>query len=323
MSSIFRDEEDPFKGDENDEIFGAKQQQPQQQQQDKRQPQQHHFHRYGSNGGSGSDIGRGGSSQSSNDDHSDVVSDTGSLLSSSSSSVFAAAAAGGSSAPAGEVAVNADLFRSDEGHSQITPVKLPRAWRFWAEQPPEQFRPGAHHHHRPAGQHGSTDMSKMFTENMRSRVKVLFHFSTVQGFWKCYNSKIKEFHDLHPKHFFHLMRMVDDKHIEPIYEDPENKNGGEWIFRVPSTKADAVWRDLLLAVIGEQFADVLTEGDDICGVSISKRQVDYVYQVWTKGDRNDKLFDRVKQVLCESEKPACAVADIVTPFFRSHKPQTK
>lgn len=40
-----------------------------------------------------------------------------------------------------------------------------------------------------------------------------------------------------------------------------------------------VWQELLLAAIGEQLTEAVSEGDNICGVTITLREKDDLLQV--------------------------------------------
>jgi len=76
--------------------------------------------------------------------------------------------------------------------------------------------------------------------------------------------------------------------IRPVWEDEENKQGGKWIIRLKKGVIDRYWDDMLLAVVGDQFAEA---GEEVCGMVVSVRSGEDVFSVWTKNDggRNIKI----------------------------------
>ena len=73
-----------------------------------------------------------------------------------------------------------------------------------------------------------------------------------------------------------------------MWEDEENKRGGKWIVRLKKGVADRYWEDLLLAIVGDQFAEA---GEEVCGAVLSVRSGEDVLSVWTRidGGRNIKI----------------------------------
>ncbi|XP_059140846.1 eukaryotic translation initiation factor 4E type 3-like [Physella acuta] len=68
----------------------------------------------------------------------------------------------------------------------------------------------------------------------------------------------------------------------PVWEDEENSEGGSWTFKCKKQDTEDVWKQLLLAAIGEQLSDGVIEDDDIIGVSVSIRDRDDLVLIWNR-----------------------------------------
>ncbi|KAL8870399.1 MAG: hypothetical protein Q9174_003552, partial [Haloplaca sp. 1 TL-2023] len=111
----------------------------------------------------------------------------------------------------------------------------------------------------------------------------LAQFSSVESFWTVY-SYLKRPSTLPSVSDYHLFK----KGIRPVWEDEENRRGGKWIVRLKKGVSDRYWEDLLLAIIGDQFAEA---GEEVCGAVLSVRSGEDVLSVWTRidGGRNIKI----------------------------------
>lgn len=111
----------------------------------------------------------------------------------------------------------------------------------------------------------------------------LAHFSTVEAFWGIY-SHLKRPSTLPSVSDYHIFK----KGIRPVWEDEENRKGGKWIIRLKKGVSDRYWEDLLLAMVGDQFAEA---GEEVCGAVLSVRSGEDVLSIWTRidGGRNIKI----------------------------------
>lgn len=111
----------------------------------------------------------------------------------------------------------------------------------------------------------------------------LASISSVESFWSVY-SHLKRPSLLPTVSDYHIFK----KGIRPVWEDEANKRGGKWIVRFKKGVSDRYWEDLLLAMVGDQFAEA---GDEVCGAVLSVRGGEDVLSVWTRidGGRNIKI----------------------------------
>ncbi|KAI9758420.1 MAG: hypothetical protein M4579_003049 [Chaenotheca gracillima] len=119
----------------------------------------------------------------------------------------------------------------------------------------------------------------------------LASFSSVESFWAVY-SHMKRPSSLPSVSDYHLFK----KGVRPVWEDKENRKGGKWIIKLKKGVADRYWEDLLLGIVGDQFAEA---SDEVCGAVLSVRGGEDVLSVWTRidGGRNIKIRETVKRLL--------------------------
>lgn len=170
------------------------------------------------------------------------------------------------------------------------PVQLENTWSFW--------------HDKYIGPAQSV-------EEYEASLHKLCTFTTIQDFWKNFNN-LPAVDKLKVKSSFHLMKAG----IRPIWEDPENANGGFWAMRVRREDTEHTWKELVLAAIGEQFGPVLSNEDDICGVTVSLRQYDNIIEVW-----NANASANVNAVLARI-KSIVPNVEFRNPFYKAHREHT-
>lgn len=97
------------------------------------------------------------------------------------------------------------------------------------------------------------------------------------------------------------------------------ENGGCFKLKVNKRDTDLVWKELLLAAIGEQFNQNVTKDDSIIGISVSIRDRDDQFQVWNfkqEEAEQSTVTEKILQELCPKIK-------FNAHFYKAHKQHHK
>lgn len=98
--------------------------------------------------------------------------------------------------------------------------------------------------------------------------KKIYEFNTIEDFWRLYNNLPSIANTM-----FFLMK----KGHPPIWEVPQNINGGAWLYRFPKKMADCYWTKFSMYLIGETF---MNDTQDIIGISISPKIFNVTIRIW-------------------------------------------
>ena len=75
------------------------------------------------------------------------------------------------------------------------------------------------------------------------------------------------------------MIFIMKNDIKPMWEDPENKQGGGFSFKVHNKNIEYVWKKLFFMLIGNTLSK---EHESINGISISPKKSFCIVKVWMK-----------------------------------------
>lgn len=147
------------------------------------------------------------------------------------------------------------------------------------------------------------DTLNFFIENFVQRGKafvkpqLISSVDNVGDFFKHYNTIFaSNYHNLIMNKTIHIMK----DNIEPIWECEQNKCGGIITFVVYLKNVTVVeslldfYLDLLLLFIGNTFHEkLIPKGDDINGISFSKRKYKVLIKIWHKNSENEPQLENI------------------------------
>lgn len=108
------------------------------------------------------------------------------------------------------------------------------------------------------------------------------------------------------------MLFIMKKGIKPMWEDPRNRNGGCFSYKVPNKNVYKVWKDLTYVVIGESISKNVNFVSCVTGITISPKKNFCIIKIWMTN--------------CSNQNPAIVTSDvkgIVSHgcLFKKHTPE--
>jgi len=100
--------------------------------------------------------------------------------------------------------------------------------------------------------------------------------------------------------------------VKPIWEDPNNRNGGSFSYKVSNKNVCKVWKDLTYVVVGGTISKQNSFVNCVTGITISPKKSFCIIKIW--------MAD------CNNQNPGIVTADIkgLTPqgcLFKKHTPE--
>ncbi|KAI4126850.1 MAG: hypothetical protein LQ338_003523 [Usnochroma carphineum] len=140
---------------------------------------------------------------------------------------------------------------------------------------------------------------------------LLENIITIKTFWECVNQfPLQQLKMKDSVHFF-------KRGVRPVWEDPRNVEGGAWTFRVSKAVSAEFWVEVLLLAVGEQFSDVLGNGDDLCGISLSRRFSSDLIQIWNRRASDEASINGIRDVVLAQLSPNLKPKD-ASFYYKKH-----
>jgi hypothetical protein len=76
------------------------------------------------------------------------------------------------------------------------------------------------------------------------------------------------------------MLFIMKEGISPVWEDPKNRDGGCFSYKVSNKNVYEVWKDLTYILVGESFSNNNTFVNNITGITISPKKNFCIIKIW-------------------------------------------
>jgi hypothetical protein len=86
-------------------------------------------------------------------------------------------------------------------------------------------------------------------------------------------------------HLYNGMLFLMKDNIYPVWEDPENREGGSLSFKIPCQNVKEEWDNVLLYCITEALT---MNNDNINGISISPKKEFNILKIWLRQCKEEK-----------------------------------
>eukprot|EP00755_Sulcionema_specki_P028316 Sspe_Gene.89622::Locus_61354_Transcript_2_2_Confidence_0.667_Length_1503::g.89622::m.89622/K03259/EIF4E; translation initiation factor 4E len=142
-------------------------------------------------------------------------------------------------------------------------------WTLWFRNDAKAFKDGT---------------ATLDSDNWNANLKLIYKMSDVETFWGVFNN-VNAPTSLEKGSSYFLFR----NDTKPVWEDPANKNGGEWKVWLSNTvrrDVDTLWIIMALQCIGEQFK----YSEEICGVAVETRQKNDRVSLWMRTTERAKAL---------------------------------
>lgn len=100
--------------------------------------------------------------------------------------------------------------------------------------------------------------------------------------------------------------------INPMWEDPKNRNGGCFSYKVSNKNVCEVWRDLTYVLVGETISTNLPFVNSVTGITISPKKNFCIVKIWLSN--------------CDHQNPTVVTSQVkyLIPqgcLFKKHTPE--
>jgi hypothetical protein len=88
------------------------------------------------------------------------------------------------------------------------------------------------------------------------------------------------------------MLFVMKKNIAPVWEDPQNRNGGFFSYKISNKIVYEVWKKLTYALVGETVCPEYSHFRLVSGISVSPKKDFCIIKIWMSSPthQNPKMF---------------------------------